>query len=108
MTSIMRFDDDTDVPARTPILRWWPAIAAVFGVVGMVAAGSLVGFAIAGMLVVCGLALELGGWAELARTHGRRLATAAICGALAGAAIVTVGHIRGMTSPTADRIALVR
>ena len=104
----MRFDDDLDVPARTPILRWWPAVAAIFGVVGMAAAGSLVGFAIAAMLVVYGLALELGGWAELARTHGRRLGTAALCGALVGGAIVTVGHVRGMTTPTADRIAVAR
>ena len=108
MTSDMRSDDDNRVPARTPILRWWPAVAAIFGVVGMAAAGSLVGFTIAGMLVVCGLALELGGWAELARTHGRRLATAALCGALVGGAIVTVGHVRGLPSPTGDRIALGR
>jgi hypothetical protein len=106
----MQLDDDTldDVPARTPVLRWWPAIAALVGVAGMVAAGSLAGFVIAAMLVVCGLALELGGWAELMRTHGRRLAAAAVCGALVGAAIVAVGHVRGLDTKAPDRIALGR
>ncbi len=97
----------TAAPRRgAAVLRWWPAVAALFGVAGLAMAGTTTTFAIAAMLVVCSLALELGGWAELARSHGRRLGTAALCGALVGAAIVTVAHARDVGATPGDRIAL--
>jgi hypothetical protein len=110
----MPTDDSLDAPptpgAGAGALRWWPALAAAFGVAGLAWAGSLAGFAIGGMLVICSLALELGGWAELSRSHGRRLATAAMCGALVGTAVIGVAHLRGIDidSATPDRIALGR
>jgi len=101
-------EPDAALPVRAPVLRWWPAVAAAFGVAGLALSGTDTTFAIAAMLVVCSLALELGGWAELARSHGRRLGTAALCGALVGAVIVSVAHARDVGEKSDDRIALRR
>ena len=94
--------DDDSIPSASPILRAWPAAAGLVGVLGLAIADDFTTFALAGLLVLGGLALELAGWAEGIRLHAPRLRRAAILGALAGAAIVGMHELRRSPAATDD------
>jgi hypothetical protein len=74
-------------PAYWP-LRLLPTFACVMGLVGLLLPGPPHLPIVAGLLFGSALALEFGGWARATRAHGRSLATAALVGAVVGAAIL--------------------
>jgi hypothetical protein len=103
----MSVDDDAIEPLLpAPMwLRAWPGAAGLVGLVGLFLASDRTVFALSGALVLGALALELAGWAEGIRVHARTLTRAAVCGALAGAAIIGTLELRDPGSTPADRVA---
>ena len=90
------------------LLRFWPGTAVVVGAFGLALAVNFTTFVVSALLVLGGVALELAGWADGVRIHGRRLRRAALIGGLVGA--VVVGLLEWRQPPAADpdegRIAL--
>lgn len=70
------------------LIRLLPLFAAAMGLVGLFLPGRPHLPIVAGLLFGSAVALEFGGWANASRTHAKSLGTAALVGAVVGAAIL--------------------